>query len=220
PATAAPAWQDEGAAASGYFCGHARLPAGQNEEDASGWREAHRAVSSLLDFVDGLLEDEAKQGLHPAAQGRLQAGDGVLPSPPPRRQGSLTTTPSLAKCAAARRMWVEVRGLCGGEANARAAASRRLAGFLKKAAIPEDERGDKQGGVAPFPFLYLDDPLHRPPSATPIASTVANDGASGKSAAAEGASSEGLTLSFSAGHVRNLADVAGAPSLEGGLRRA
>lgn len=147
PATAASAWPDEGAAANGYYCGHARLPAGQKEEDAGSWREARRAVSSLLDFVDGLLEDETKQGLHPAAQGRLQAGDGVLSSPPPRRHQSPTTTPSLAKSAAARRMWVEVRGLCGGEANARAAASRRLAGLLKEATIPEDERGVKQGGV-------------------------------------------------------------------------
>ncbi|CAM9944307.1 unnamed protein product, partial [Ectocarpus sp. 4 AP-2014] len=220
PVTAAAAWQDEGAAANGYFCGHARLPTGQNEEDVSCWREARRAVSSLLDFVDGLLEDETKQGLHPAAQGRLQAGDGVLSSPPPRRHRSPTTNPSLAKSAAARRMWVEVRGLCGGESNARAAASRRLAGLLKEATIPEDERGVNQGGVAPFPFLYLDDPLHRPPSATPFASTVANNGASGEPVAPEGAPSEGQTLSFSAEHVRNLADVAGAPSLEGGLRRA
>lgn len=37
---------------------------------------------------------------------------------------------------------------------------------------------------------------------------------------AEGAASEGQTSAFSAEHVRNLADVAGAPSLEGGLRRA
>ncbi|CAB1102286.1 unnamed protein product [Ectocarpus sp. CCAP 1310/34] len=220
PAAAAPAGQDEGAAANGYHCGHARLPAGQNEEDACSWREARRVVSSLLDFVDGLLGDETKQGLHPAAHGRLQAGDGVLSSPPLRRHGSLTTTPSLAKSGAARRMWMEVRGLCGGEANARVAASRRLAGLLKEATIPEDERGVKQGGVAPFPFRYLDDPLHRPSSATPIAATVANSGESGKPAAAKGAPSEGRTLSFSAEHVKNLADVAGAPSLEGGLRRA
>lgn len=76
---------------------------------------------------------------------------------------------------------------------------------------------------APSPFLFLGDPLLLPSShgTTPYVATP-NIGKSGTTTAAQatGVQPETRPATFTAEHVRNLADVAGSPSLEAGLRRS
>ncbi|CAM9479583.1 unnamed protein product [Scytosiphon promiscuus] len=181
-----------------------------NGDDLGSWRDAQQAVSSLLDFVDGFLETREEAGF-------FQVGDDGPLSPSPWGRQQQRKGANKMERNAVRRMWVEVRGLCGGASQARAASSRRLAGLLQEMAVAGGDGGLSRGGRV--------NPLQLSLSGTaPIAVTHAAAAKSGESGAPSEKATEaqpgGRPSTFTAEHVRNLADVAGSPSLEAGLRRA
>lgn len=151
---AAAADRDDGGKTAGGGDARSRVErrGGEKGGDRRSWRDAQEAVSLLLDLVDGFLETKEMavsrgDGDTRAPHGRFQmqqqhrrqqqhplrVGDDRLSSPSPW----LHDQPQKGSVGAnsVRRMWVEVRGLCGGKAEARAAASRRLTDLLKGTAL-------------------------------------------------------------------------------------
>lgn len=126
------------------------------------WQDASRAVSLLLDFVDGVVETTSvyesnrgpygegnNKGPRVAHQQRRPDNEAFFPPTHTRQHQQPFKPTAMANRATKKRVWAEVRGLCCGDAGARAASSRRLAALLEGAVtFPEDGGGnDEHGGV-------------------------------------------------------------------------